>query len=304
MNSPITLDALKVLDAIERKKSFASAADALFRVPSAISYTVNKLEEDLGIAVFDRSKRKAELTAVGKLIVEQGRLILQATEELTNMAKQSADGWEVELRISIDSVLRFQPIFTLVAEFQALHPWIDIKITEEVFGGTWDALNAGRCDLIIGAQNTITDNNFNTYQLGEMNFVFAVAKDHPLCNEQQPLSTKMIKQYPAVVVADSSRELTARSAGLLDGQARITVSSIDKKIEAQLLGLGVGYLPVTRIQQALQRGQLMQLAVKNPDNRELNMNMAWRKDNPGKALAWFVEKIQALPLNVFFNTEL
>jgi DNA-binding transcriptional LysR family regulator len=303
MNSPITLDALKVLDAIERKKSFASAADALFRVPSAISYTVSKLEEDLGVAVFDRSKRKAELTAVGKLIVEQGRLILQATEELTNMAKQSADGWEVELRISIDSVLPFHPIFTLVAEFQALHPWIDIKITEEVFGGTWDALNTGRCDLIIGAQNTITDNNFNTYHLGEMNFVFAVAKDHPLCNEQPPLLTKMIKQYPAVVVADSSRELIARSAGLLDGQARITVSSIDKKIEAQLLGLGVGYLPVTRIQKALQSGQLMQLAVKNPDNRELNMNMAWRKDNSGKALAWFVEKIQTLPTNVFFNAE-
>ena len=44
MSSPITLDALNVLDAIERKKSFAAAADELFRVPSAISYTVNKHE--------------------------------------------------------------------------------------------------------------------------------------------------------------------------------------------------------------------------------------------------------------------
>ncbi len=44
MNSPITLDALKVLDAIERKKSFAAAAYTLFRVPSAVSYTVNNLD--------------------------------------------------------------------------------------------------------------------------------------------------------------------------------------------------------------------------------------------------------------------
>ena len=68
MSSPITLDALSVLDAIERKKSFAAAGDELFRVPSAISYTVNKLEDDLGIALFDRSKRKAELTDVGCLL--------------------------------------------------------------------------------------------------------------------------------------------------------------------------------------------------------------------------------------------
>jgi DNA-binding transcriptional LysR family regulator len=64
MNSPITLDAIKVLDVIERKKSFAPAADKLFRVPSAISYTVSKLEEDPDIALFDRSMRKAELTPV------------------------------------------------------------------------------------------------------------------------------------------------------------------------------------------------------------------------------------------------
>jgi DNA-binding transcriptional LysR family regulator len=130
MNSPITLDALKVLDTIERKNSFAGAADELFRVPSAISYTVSKLEEDLDIALLDRNKRKAELTAVGKFIVEQGRLILQATDQLTHMAKQSASGWELELRIGIDSILRFQPVYALIAQFQTLYPWINIKVSE------------------------------------------------------------------------------------------------------------------------------------------------------------------------------
>jgi DNA-binding transcriptional LysR family regulator len=301
MNSPITLDALKVLDAIERKNSFAGAADELFRVPSAISYTVSKLEEDLNIALFDRSKRKAELTAVGKFIVEQGRLILQATDELTHMAKQSASGWELELRIGIDSILRFQPVYGLIAQFQALHPWIDIKVSEEVFGGTWDALGAGRCDLIIGATGAARDNCFNTHGIGDIEFVFAVAKNHPLCQETQPLSSKIIKQYPAVVVADSSRDLAARSAGLLDGQARITVPSIDKKIEVQLLGLGVGYLPVHRIQQELQMGQLVALTVAKPEGRNHELCIAWRKDNKGNALAWFVEQIQALQNNEFLT---
>ncbi|PKG75621.1 LysR family transcriptional regulator [Shewanella sp. Choline-02u-19] len=303
MNSPITLDALKVLDAIERKKSFAAAADELFRVPSAISYTVNKLEEDLDIALFDRSKRKAELTAVGNLIVEQGRLILQATDELTYMAKQSASGWELELRIAVDSILHFQPIYSLIAQFQISHPWIDIKVTEEVFGGTWDALSAGRCDLVIGAAGTARDNSFNIHPIGDIEFIFAVAKDHPLCQEQQPLSNTVIKKYPSVVVADSSRELAARSAGLLDGQPRITVPSIDQKIEVQLLGLGVGYLPVHRIQQQLKSGQLVALTLEKPDNRNHDMCAAWRKENKGKALAWFVEKIKALKNDVFFTED-
>ncbi|MFT5558541.1 MAG: DNA-binding transcriptional LysR family regulator, partial [Sphingobacteriales bacterium] len=93
-------------------------------------YTVSKLEEDLDIALLDRSKRKAELTAVGKFIVEQGRLILQATDQLTHMAKQSASGWELELRIGIDSILRFQPVYALIAQFQTLYPWINIKVSE------------------------------------------------------------------------------------------------------------------------------------------------------------------------------
>jgi DNA-binding transcriptional LysR family regulator len=294
MSSPITLDALNVLDAIERKKSFAAAADELFRVPSAISYTVNKLEDDLGIALFDRSKRKAELTTVGKMIIEQGRLILKATDELTHMAKQSANGWESELRICIDSILLFQPIYALIAQFQQEYPWINIHVSEEVFGGTWDSLLAGRSNLIIGATGEPYNSDFATHKLGDIDFVFAVAKNHPLVNEQQPISPKTIKQYPSIVVADSSRNLPGRSAGLLDGQSRITVSTVEKKIEAHLFGLGVGYLPLHRIGAQLESGELVTIQLANYESRNSELSMAWRKDNKGKALTWFVNNIQEI----------
>ncbi|MFT6992720.1 MAG: DNA-binding transcriptional LysR family regulator [Paraglaciecola sp.] len=298
MSSPITLDALNVLDAIERKKSFAAAAHELFRVPSAISYTVNKLEEDLGVALFDRSKRKAELTAVGKMIIEQGRLILKATDELTHMAKQSANGWESELRICIDSILLFQPIYTLIGQFQQQYPWINIRVTEEVFGGTWDSLLANRTDLIIGATGEPYNSDFAIQTLGDIDFVFAIAKNHPLVNEQQPVSNKTIKQYPSVVVADSSRNQPGQSARLLDGQSRITVPTVEKKIEAHLLGLGVGYLPIHRIKEQLESGELVTLEPASYENRNSELNMAWRKDNKGKALTWFVSNIQKMAIKL------
>ncbi len=296
MISPITLDALKVLDAIERKKSFAAAAEELFRVPSAISYTINKLEEDLAIQLFDRSKRKAELTPVGKMIVEQGRLILNATDELTRMAKQSASGWELELRICLDSILKFKPLYSLIALFHEEYPWIDIRLTEEVFGGTWDALNSGRCDLMIGADGDISGSEFTAKKIGTIDFIFTVKENHPLCLEQKPLTDAMIKKYPSIVVADSSRDLPARSAGLLDGQARITVPSIDKKIEAHCQGIGVGYLPIHRITKELSSRELIAIPLKDHENRQHDLYIGWGKNNKGKALAWFVNKLQQMDM--------
>ncbi|WNC73963.1 LysR substrate-binding domain-containing protein [Thalassotalea psychrophila] len=294
MNSPITLDALKVLDAIERKKSFAAAADELFRVPSAVSYTVNKLEEDLGVELFDRSKRKAQLTPVGTMLIDQGRLILKATDELTRLAQQSANGWEAELRICIDSILLFKPIYALIAQFQQEYPWINIRVTEEVLGGTWDSLIADSTDLIIGATGESHNRDFNVQSLGEIDFVFAVAKDHPLVDEPVPISDRAIKQYSSIVVADSSRGLPSRSEGLLDGQSRITVPTVQKKIEAHLLGVGIGFLPVHRIQDELESGELVSLQLASYESRTNQLIMAWNKDNQGKALAWFIEKIQAI----------
>lgn len=148
----ITLDALQTLDAIERRQSFAAAAEELHRVPSAVSYTVNKLEEDLGVALFDRSRRKAELTAIGRLVLEQGRQILTAAEELTALVRQAADGWEVKLRICIESVLSCDAIYDLIEDFQQIQPKTEIRLSEEVLSGSWDALIDDRCDLVIGAE--------------------------------------------------------------------------------------------------------------------------------------------------------
>lgn len=293
MYSPITLDALRTLDAIDRRRSFAAAADELFRVPSAVSYTISKLEEDLGVELFDRSRRKAELTAVGRLVLEQGRQILTATEALTAMAKQAADGWEVELRICVDSLLDFEPVYDLIEAFQAVQPRTEVRLIEEVLAGTWDALNAERCDIAIGAEGDPPSQGFSTHALGQVPFEFAVAAGHPLTRLPQPLPLSSIKDYPTVVVADSSRYLPVRSTGLLDGRSRIVVPSIQRKIEAQCKGLGVGYLPRHRIRQELDSGRLQSIQLEELRPPQL-LSVAWRNTNKGKGLKWFVSRLKKM----------
>ncbi|MFD2230655.1 LysR family transcriptional regulator [Alkalimarinus sediminis] len=296
MVSPISLDALQTLDAIDRRKSFAAAADELFRVPSAVSYTINKLEEDLGVELFDRTRRKAELTPIGRLVLEQGRQILKASEELTALVSQAKDGWEVELRICIDSVLTCEPVYDLIESFQRIQPKTEIRLSEEVLGGSWDALCDDRCDLVIGAEGVSPMPGFSIHSLGEVEFKFAVAVDHPLTELATPLPSSAIQDYPIVIVADSSQHSPARSMGLLDGRSRIVVPTIKHKIEAQCKGLGVGYLPYHRITDALEEGRLALLTLETPRPPE-EISVAWRRGNSGKGLKWFVERLQQMTLD-------
>lgn len=293
MYSPLTLDALRVLDAIARRGSFAAAADELFRVPSALSYTVAKLEEDLGVTLFNRDRRKAELTPVGRLVLEQGRHILTATEALTRLARASENGWEAVLRIAVDSVLELDLVYDLIADFRAEGHATELQLLEEVLGGCWDALSSDRCDLVIGAVGDPPGGGLATHCLGEIDFVFAVAGDHPLCALPQPVPLDAVHAYPTVVAADSSRDLPARSVGLLDGRSRIVVSSVEQKIAMQRRGLGVGLLPLFRIREHLADGTLRVLALDNPPP-PLRLSVAWRRDNRGKAVHWFIERLRLM----------
>ena len=89
----VTLDALKVLYAIERGGSFAAGAALRCRVPSAVSYTMQKLEQDRGICVFARSGHRAKLTDEGALLLKGGRHLLRSARALERKAQRVGRGW-------------------------------------------------------------------------------------------------------------------------------------------------------------------------------------------------------------------
>lgn len=291
MYTAITIDALKVLDAIDRKGSFAGAAGELFRVPSAISYTVQKLEEDLDIAIFDRSGHRATLTPAGRYLLEEGRTLLEAAENLAHTTRQVAQGWETRLRIGFNSLLPADSLFTAIGEFYALGVPVEVQLVEEVFAGAWDALQSRRVDLVVGAdQLSKPAGPFTTKALGTMNFVYAVAPDHPLTSATQPLSEADISQYPAAVAADTSRSLPPGNAGIFRRQRTITVANVDQKIALQQAGLGVGWLPLPRVREHLTSGQLVALDV-HDTRQPIMLHLARHAEDQGKALMWFWERL-------------
>ena len=101
----LSLEALQVLDAIDRRGSFAGASKELHRVPSTISYVVAKLEEDLGVQLFERLGPRVALTQAGHELLKEGRYLLKAAQDLEHRVRRVASGWETEFSIGMDSML-------------------------------------------------------------------------------------------------------------------------------------------------------------------------------------------------------
>ena len=287
----LSLDALQVLDAIDRKGSFAGAAAELHRVPSAITYTVQQLEQDLNVQLFDRSKHRASLTAAGYELLNEGRVLLRAAAELESRIQQVAKGWETELRIAVDTAIGPTRILPLAKKFYAETSGTRLKITEEVLNGNWDALVGGRIDLVIGASGDVPPGGgFATLPIGRINFVFVAAPTHPICREKRPLSEATILKYRAVSVADSSRNLAPRTTGILSGQDVFTLPTMQMKIDAHIAGIGVGYLPAHRAAPEVAAGRLKILPIETLKAGG-ELYVAWKPNRTGKALRWFAKAL-------------
>lgn len=288
----LSLEALQVIDAIDRKGSFAAAAEDLHRVPSAVTYSVRQLEQSLGVEVFDRTGHRAVLTKAGQELLSQGRELLRAAADLECRVQQVARGWESELRIAVDTVIGVERILRLVGEFYEEASGTRVRLMQEVLGGVWDALAAPRADLAIGAfGDAPPGRSYATRVLGRLELVFVAAPFHPILGEARPLSDAAIQKYRAVSVADSSRVLAPRTVNLLTGQDVLTVSSIQEKAAAQVAGLGVGFLPRPLAEREAQAGRLVMLPV-SAGNRSGEIAVAWRAGGEGKALKWFVKRLE------------
>lgn len=287
----LSLDALMVLDAIDRGGSFAAAAESLHRVPSAITYAVQKLEEDLGVQLYDRSGHRAQLTDAGRELLTEGRRLLTAAGEIESRVKRVATGYEVELRIAVDDLIPLERLFPLVEEFYRFACGTRLKLLVEVYGGVWDALATDRADLVIGAPGEgPSGGGYSTRPLGIVPWAFMVAPAHPLARAAEPIAPEELIKHRTIAAADSSRSLPPRTSGLLSGQDVLTVPDMRSKIEFQRAGLGVGYLPLHLTRADVQAGRLVIKQVVEPRVGS-PLFTAWRTSHHGKALAWFLERL-------------
>ncbi|MCT9811971.1 LysR family transcriptional regulator [Acidovorax sp. Be4] len=298
MSSPrdaLTPDSLAMLQVIADTGSFAAAARSLGLVPSALTYRVRQMEDALDVLLFDRRSRQAQPTEAGMELLREGARLLQDIDSLAHRVRRVATGWEPQLTIVTDGVLARGPLFDLVEAFYAIAPPTRLKLREGILNGTLEPLTNGRADLAIGvAVNASNVAGIQLQDLGDLAFILAVAPHHPLAQEVEPISDATLLQHRAIAVADSGLRDTT-SVGLLDGQQVLTVDSMAAKIEAQVRGLGYGFLPQGMVRAYEQAGKLVVRQVVRPA-RSLRVHYAWTTSghaSPGRALQWWLEKLSS-----------
>lgn len=284
-------DELALLEAIRSTGSLSRAAAQLGKAPSTISHAARQLETRFDALLFDRRRYRLQLTAAGELLTNEAARLIQDVARLNQRVKQVASGWEDRLHIVTDEVLEFETLLPVIRAFDALQSGVRLRLTHEVLGGTWEALREGRADLVVGATNEPPAMpKLRWFELGTMDWVFAVSPRHPLAKAAEPLSQEVVGRHRAVVVADSSHS-SGRAYGVLGGQATLAVPGMHAKILAQRDGLGVGWLPRQRVAALLRHGRLVEK--KTADPREPNtLYVAWRSDHEGRALGWWLEQLR------------
>jgi DNA-binding transcriptional LysR family regulator len=288
----ISLDALVAVDTIARRGSFAAAAKELFRVPSTISYTVSKLEEDLGVQLFERFGPRVVLTPAGEELLKEGRYLLKAAGDLECRVRRVASGWETEFAIAMDSMLSPTGLVDDIDAFYQVADQTRVRLVKEELSGTWEALLDRRADLLVGAAGEgPSGGGYTAEPLGKVSFVFVVSPSHPLASIAHPLAKADLSRYRAVSVSDSARQLQARTVGLLFGQDALSVPDMQTKYQFQLAGLGFGFLPEPWVRADIERGFLIEKKVEESKPDE-TLYLAWRTGEEGAALKWWKDRLR------------
>jgi DNA-binding transcriptional LysR family regulator len=256
---------------------------------------VRQIEDALDVLLYDRSSRQARLTPAGAELLREGARLLEDIDAVANRVKRVATGWEPQLTIAVDSIIAKATVMELCETFFMLSPPTRIKLTDETLSGTLEALTSGRADLALGVADASTQVGIHAKPLGDVRFVYAVAPHHALAEAPEPLTDETIRQHRAVAVADTITRGSGITIGLLGGQDVFTVATMQAKLDAQLRGLGCGFVPEIMARPFIETGRLVVKRMER-EQRVVRVNYAWRslnKTDQGQALSWWLDQLNS-----------
>lgn len=258
MKTPrVSLDQWRALQAVVDFGGYAQAAQELHRSQSSVSYTIAKLQEQLGIPLLQIKGRKAELTDAGQVLLHRSRQLLADAVELEDLADSLEQGWEPEIRLVVDEAFPKAILMMVLKRFAPESRGTRVQLREVVLSGASDALLTG-ADLVVGYQ---VPKGFVGEPLVEIEFVPVAHPDHPLHQLGNELTINDLSREMQVVIRDSGVR-QQKDVGWLGAGYRWTVTSIDTAITAISNGLGFAWLPRHEIWEELSDGRLKPLPLR------------------------------------------
>lgn len=254
-NLYVSLKQWRIFHAVIDSGGFAEAAKTLHLSQSTISYTVAKLQDQLGTPLLKIEGRKAILTTEGRALLERSRHVLKEAIELEAFARSLGQGWGGEVRLVVDqsfpSTLLVQALSRFAEEGRgAAH----VKLSEVVMLHVDDVLRDMTVDLAISERVPM---GFLGEPLVEVEYLPVAHPAHPLLQLGREVTAADLAQQVQIGIGQSSER--ERSRGSTKQLHRWTVSSFDTVVDAVRERLGYAWLPEHRIRHWLEQGTLVRL---------------------------------------------
>lgn len=266
----VTLDQLQVLDAIDRLGTFGKAAQELHRVPSAVSYAVRMLEQELGVEVFERLGNRTRLTPAGQRVLDTGRRVLSEARALEREVFQMRNGWEPELHIVADGVYPMERLAHGLRALTEAEAPTRVRLDVEYQEGVPEAWSRDDAQLMLILDFDPEDDPLDMAALPPLDMVLVGDEGYEL------------------VVRDSAEKYRRRpKASFEGGEHTVHLSDFFSKRVAILAGLGAGWMPEHLVESDVEAGRLQ-----IHKRWTYHPKLVWRRDRSlGRAARLFIDAL-------------
>ncbi len=258
----LTLHQLRCFEAVVGAGSFQAAAKILNRTHPTIFVAIKALEEQVGVALLDRSGYRVALTPDGQSFHEKTKVLLQEARVLEVHAEHMAKGEETALSIIVGDSCPLSESLGLLNSFFVNCPDTRLDLHFEALGGPVERLLDNDADLILHHIDK-SDPRLEFVDLRKVRFIPVVAEgflDFEITNEITP---EQMRPYAQCIIRDTARHSPHQSYYMIEGARSWTVSDQLMKKEIILQGMGWGHLPDFLIERELMEGRLITIAGKH-----------------------------------------
>ena len=196
----VNLRDLKYLVAVAETRHFGRAAERCFVSQPTLSGQIRKLEQELGVALFERTNRRVTITPIGERILEHAHRLIEQAEAIEELARRERDPVSGPLRVGAIPTVSPYLMPLLLLPLRKAYPRLRLILSEEITETLLQRLRAHEIDAAIIATD-VDDASLVSQPLFREPFWFAMPRDHPLYNKDSIEETDL-EQVDLLVLAD------------------------------------------------------------------------------------------------------
>jgi DNA-binding transcriptional LysR family regulator len=259
----VTLKQWKMLHAVVESGTFSEAAELLHISQSAISYTLAKLQDQLGIPVLRIEGRKAQLTPEGSELLERSRHLIREAIELEMYAENLRHGWGLDVRLAVDQNFPTPLLMAALRKVSELECNMKVSLIEMDTSEAGKSLSERKVDLAITHR---IPTGFNGSPLIEVEYVAVAHPEHSLFKLGRQVMASDLAPHVHIVVAASKEDCYSDEGTPAVGRRqRWNVNNVDTAVSALCEGMGYAWLPRHRVEGWLEKGVLAVLPLQPAD---------------------------------------